>query len=181
VSGRSQEAAPDVRVAPAPTSASLGRRLGALLYEALLFVAMALVAGFAFLPLISPSLSSSTVPTVPPPFARTILFCGLASLAAFYCTWCWSEGRQTLPQKTWRIRIVGDDGRPIARKKALLRYFAAWIGPAAALGIYAALPATPLRRYALALAVFNYAFALVDRERRFLHDRVASTRIVRDV
>ena len=160
--------------------ASLGRRLGALTYEALLLVAMALIAGFAFLPLISPSLSSATAPSIPPPFARTMLFCALASLAAFYYTWCWSEGRQTLPQKTWRIRIVGDDWHPVARKTALLRYLAAWIGPAAALVLYAALPATPSRRYALSLAMFNFAFALVDRERRFLHDRLAGTRVVRD-
>ena len=166
------------RVAAAP--ASLARRLGALLYEALLLVAMALVAGFAFLPLISPVTSTAAAPGVPPPFARTMLFCALSGLAALYCTWCWSEGRRTLPQKTWRIRIVGDDGRPIARKTALLRYLAAWIGPAAALAVYAALPATPLRRYALLIGLLNYAFALVDRERRFLHDRLAGTRLVRD-
>jgi uncharacterized RDD family membrane protein YckC len=150
------------------------------LYEALLLVAMALIAGFAFLPLISPAASTAAAPSVPPPFARTMLFCALASLAALYCTWCWSEGRRTLPQKTWRIRIVGDDGRPISRRTALLRFLAAWIGPAVALALYAALPATPHRRYAFLLAAFNYAFALVDRDRRFLHDRVAGTRVVHD-
>ena len=180
-SGRHDEA--DARAAPAAfaaESASLARRLGALLYEALLLVAMALIAGFALLPLISPATSPAAAPSVPPPFARTMLFCALAGLAALYYTWCWSEGRRTLPQKTWRIRIVGDDSHPIARKTALLRYLAAWIGPAAALAVYAALPATPLRRFALLVVVFNYAFAFVDREGRFLHDRVAGTRVVRD-
>ena len=164
----------------AATPASLARRLGALLYEALLLVAMALVAGFAFLPLISPTLSTAAAPSVPPPFARTMLFCALAGLAALYCAWCWSDGRRTLPQKTWRIRVVGDDDRPIARKQALLRYLAAWIGPALALAVYAALPPTPFRRYALLIGLLNYAFALFDRDRRFLHDRVAGTRLVRD-
>jgi len=163
---------------PAAAPASLARRLGALLYEALLLVAMALIAGFAFLPLISQAMSTAAAPSVPPPFARTMLFCALAGLAALYYTWCWSEGRRTLPQKTWRIRIVGEDLRPIARRTALLRYLAAWIGPAAALALYAALPASPFRRYALLMAVVNYAFALVDHDRRFLHDRVAGTRVV---
>jgi len=181
VTGRNDEADPrPARAAVAAESASIARRLGALLYEALLLVAMALIAGFALLPLISPAMSAAAAPSVPPPFARTMLFCALAGLAALYCTWCWSEGRRTLPQKTWRIRIVGDDFRPIARKTALLRYLAAWIGPAAALAVYAALPATPLRRYALLIAALNYAFALVDRDGRFLHDRVAGTRVVRD-
>ena len=182
MSGRRDEVHPaDAQATPAAAApASLARRLGALLYEALLLVAMALIAGFAFLPLISPGMSTTAVPSVPPPFARTMLFCALAGLAALYCTWCWSEGRRTLPQKTWRIRIVDGNSRPIGRKTALLRYLAAWIGPALALAVYAALPATPFRRYALLLAGVNYAFALVDRDRRFLHDRIAGTRVVRD-
>lgn len=181
--GDGPRTASDAGAVPVPATAapaSLARRFGALLYEALLLVAMALIAGFAFLPLISPAMSTAAAPSVPPPFARTMLFCALAGLAALYYTWSWSEGRRTLPQKTWRIRIIGDDWRPIARRTALLRYLAAWIGPAAALALYAALPATPYRRYALLLGAFNYAFALVDRERRFLHDRVAGTRVVHD-
>ena len=141
---------------------------------------MAFLVGFALLPLISPDGADHGVPSLPPPFARTMLFCALVAFMALYCTWSWSEGRRTLPQKTWRLRIVGADGRPIARKTALLRYFAAWIGPAAALLAYAVMPATPFRRYALVLCLLDYAFAFVDRDRQFLHDRIAGTRVVQD-
>jgi len=55
-----------------------------------------------------------------------------------------------------------------------VRYVAAWSGPAGAIAWYAA---THSRAAALALAL-PYAWALVDRERAFLHDRIARTRLV---
>lgn len=162
-------------------AASLPRRLGALLYETLLLLAMAFVVGFLFLPLVSPAGASHQALTVPPVFARAMMFCALAGGAAIYYRWCWSDGRRTLPQKTWRIRIVDRHGRPLTRRRALLRYTAGWIGPVGALIAYVALRPTVLGRYAIALLCLNYAWALVDRERQFLHDRIAGTRVVQDV
>ena len=51
---------------------------------------------------------------------------------------------------------------------------AAWIGPGAVIALYAA---THSRLAVLALAL-PYAWALVDPDRRFLHDRIAGTRLV---
>ena len=145
------------RSSNAPPDASLARRLGALLYEALLLAAMALIAGF-----------------------RAAMFCILAAGAAWVYAWSWSEGRRTLPQKTWRLALVDARGRPPTRRAALVRYAAAGIGPAAAIAAYVALRPTGHARYAPALLALNYAWALVDRERRFLHDRIAGTRLVRE-
>jgi uncharacterized RDD family membrane protein YckC len=168
----------DPGLTPPGKSASLTRRLGALVYEALLICAMALVAGFAFLPLISPTAGHPALPTIPPLFARTMLFCALAGGGAIYYTWCWTDGRRTLPQKTWRLRIVDATGSAPTRKAALIRYAAGWIGPAAALLAYEALRPTPLARYAAVLCALDYVWALVDPERHFLHDRIAGTRVV---
>jgi len=160
-------------VLPAP----LGRRLGALLYEALLLFAMAIVVGFAFLPLVSPAGPGDTTLRIPSIFARTLLFCVLAGAAALYYTWNWSEGRRTLPQKTWRLQIVGANGGPVTRRTALVRYVAAWIGPALALLAYVVVP-SERAPYAVMLLAFDYAWVLVDRDRQFLHDRLAGTRVV---
>ena len=165
---------------PPARDASLGRRLGALLYEALLLVAMALVAGFALLPLATPHAASDRALAVPGLIARTAMFCILAAGAAWFYAWSWSEGRRTLPQKTWRLALVDAHGNPPTRGMALMRYAAAWIGPIAALATYAALRPTGHARYAAALLAANYAWALVDRDRRFLHDRIAGTRLVRE-
>ena len=141
---------------------------------------MALVAGFVFLPLASPSGAIHRTLTVPPVFARTMMFCALVAGAALYYTWCWSKGRRTLPQKTWRLRIVDVEGRALTRRTALLRYFAAWIAPALTIVAYLALRPLGWGRYAAVLLALGYAWALFDRDRQFLLDRVAGTRIVRE-
>lgn len=166
----------DPPVLPAP----FARRIGALLYEALLLLAMAIIVGFAFLPIISPAAPGHTSLRIPSVFGRTVLFCALAGGAGLYYSWCWSDGRRTLPQKTWGLRIVRGDGSPVTRRATLLRYLAGWIGPALALLAYMVMP--PDRgRYAAVLLAFNYAWVLVDRDRQFLHDRLAGTRVVRQM
>ncbi|MGE5171294.1 MAG: RDD family protein [Rudaea sp.] len=163
---------------PALPVAGLARRLGALLYEALLLVAMAFVVGFLFLPLVSPSAARDAALSVPPLFARAMLFCALVAGAAVYYAWCWSDGRRTLPQKTWRLRLVVPGGGRVTWRRALARYAAGWIGPALAMAGYAALRPFGHAPEAIALFALNYAFALVDRDRQFLHDRIAGTRLI---
>jgi uncharacterized RDD family membrane protein YckC len=166
-------------VSVAERLAALPRRLGALVYEALLLLAFALVAGFALLPLVSPHASTAPL-MVPALLPRAISFCALVGGAAVYCTWFWSDGRRTLPQKTWRIRLVDADGRPPTKRTALLRYAAGWIGPGAALGAYAAMDSTRHAAWSAALLALGYGWALIDREHQFLHDRIAGTRLVLD-
>ena len=70
---------------------------------------------------------------------------------AAYFLWCWLRGGQTLAMKAWRIRLV-----QVTPRKALLRF-------------------------ALALLLVPTGIALLwaplDRERQFLHDRLAGTRL----
>ena len=71
-------------------------------------------------------------------------------------------------------------GAPVSRKNALARYVAALLGPIVALGAYALLRPSGHPGYALAVLAVPYAWALVDLDRQFLHDRLAGTRVVRD-
>lgn len=164
---------------PRPPTAKLTRRIGALAYEALLLIAMAFGVGFALLPLVSPSAGAGQhdLP-IPSLLARAITFCALVGGAALYYAWCWSHGRRTLPQKTWHLRLVGRDGGALSWPRALLRYAAAWTGPAMALAGYAALQGSDHPRNALAFMLVNYCWALFDRDGQFLHDRIAGTRVV---
>jgi uncharacterized RDD family membrane protein YckC len=163
---------------PSPR-ASLARRLGALLYESLLLLAIVFVASFLALPLISPGhLRSADALTVPALPERVALFCILFAILAWYFVWSWTGGRRTLPMKTWRIKLVLANGQSLPAKVALLRYLAAWIGPALALATYAVLYRYGFGANALWLIAFNFLWAFVDPERQFLHDRIAGTRIV---
>jgi uncharacterized RDD family membrane protein YckC len=72
------------------------------------------------------------------------------SVFAAYFLWCWLRGGQTLAMKAWHIRLVD-----VTPAKALLRLVLATL----------LLPA-------------SIVWALFDRERQFLHDRLAGTRLV---
>jgi uncharacterized RDD family membrane protein YckC len=150
--------------------------MAALLYEALLVAAIVFIVGFALLPLVSPRAAADAL-SIPPLPARVALFCVVFTVLAAYFTWCWSAGRQTLAQKAWRLQLVRADGAVVDRRTALLRYLAGWIGPALAVAAYLLLARQGRGAHAAWLVTFNFAFALVDRERQFLHDRIAGTRI----
>lgn len=166
--------------APPPLAlASLRRRFAALLYELLLLVALLFVVSFALLPLVTPghagTAQSLTVPALP---QRAAMACLLFAVLALYFTWCWSDGRRTLPMKTWKLRLVDAQARDLPRRTALLRYLCAWIGPLLAIGASAALATVGFGAHAAWLVLFNWLWAFVDRDRQFLHDRLAGTRLV---
>src|SRR5437868_15059581 len=73
----------------------------------------------------------------------------LAVLAAYFL-WCWLRGGQTLAMRAWRIRLV-----EVTPRKALVRFL-----------------------LAAALLPVSILWALVDRDRQFLHDRLAGTRLI---
>ena len=60
--------------------------------------------------------------------------------------------------KTWRLRLVTRDGGPLMLRHALARFVFA-LGGSLLLGA-------------------GFVWAVADRERQFLHDRLAGTRIV---
>ncbi len=168
---------PGVHVVPA----SLGRRFAALAYEALLLAALVLATGFLLAPALTPATQSSGYGLrVPTPATRVLLFAAQFGVGALYFGWSWTGGRRTLAQKTWRLSLVRADGTRVAARAALVRYLAAWIGPACALAGYLAPRPVGLAHWAVLLLPANFAWALVDADGAFLHDRIAGTRIVRD-
>ena len=160
-----------------PPPAGLIRRLAALAYESLLIGAMLLALGFALLPLTAASGAPRELTRLTPP-ASAGSFALLFSVFGAYCTWLWTGGRQTLPMKAWHLalRTAGDAAPGVPQ--ALLRYLAWWIGPALAIIAWLALKPYEYQRWAIAALALNYAWALFDSDRRFLHDRIAGTRLV---
>ncbi len=168
----------DLTGEPAPAGlplprAGLVRRLGAVVYEALLLAAVLFITGFVLLPLTSGRAADAIV--VPTAAVRFVTFVVLFAVVGLYCVTLWSHGRRTLPMKTWHLRLVCRDGSAPDRGTALRRYLACWIGPALALGAYFLLHARGTGTHAAWFLAFNFAWALVDRDRQFLHDRLAGT------
>jgi uncharacterized RDD family membrane protein YckC len=164
----------------ADARAGLARRLAATVYESLILAALALVLGFVLLPVmgLTATPAAGAQLALMSPVARAMSFAALFALYAGYCVWLSSGGRRTLPMQAWRLALRTADGPP-SPTRALVRYLAWWIGPACAIGAYLVLRPLGHGRWALAALALNYAWAFVDTDRQFLHDRIAGTRLVR--
>ena len=124
------------------------RRLFSMLYEALLLLAVLFIAGFLFISITHDATSGAMKP----------VFQGyLILVVAGYFIWFWRYG-QTLAMKTWHMKIVSKDGGRITMKQAGLRFIVALSG--------------------IALGGIGILWAVFDRDKQFLHDRLAGTRII---
>ena len=132
-----------------PTAPSILRRLGSALYDSLLLVALVFIATWPFIAFLGDSTHG---------WRRHLLQGWIVVVAGAYLVWFWTRGGQTLPMKTWGIRVVRGDGAALGTARAIHRYVLALIG-GAALGL-------------------GFAWALFDPERQFLHDRLAGTALV---
>jgi uncharacterized RDD family membrane protein YckC len=119
---------------------------------------------------------SALLPHAGAGWERTMFQLALFSVGGLYFGWSWSEGRRSLPMSTWQLRLQTRAGQALNWHRALKRYFFAWCAPLLALGGY--LAAGP---WGLSAATLPYLWALLDQDRQFLHDRLAGTRLVRDL
>jgi uncharacterized RDD family membrane protein YckC len=99
---------------------------------------------------------------------------------AVYFSWFWSARGQTLPMRTWHIRVVTAQGRPLSQARALARFVAscAWVAPAV---LVAHLNGWSPRETLAAAAVGVVAYALLallHPQRQFWHDAVCGTRLI---
>jgi uncharacterized RDD family membrane protein YckC len=127
----------------------IGRRLTSMLYEGLVVFSISLI-GFLL-----PQVALAGFGMVA---SAKQLWLHLIILLMLYFVWCWLNGGQTLPMKTWKLRIANPDGSPLRPTQALLRYLAAWPS--------------------IALIGVGILWAIFDKDKQFLHDRIAGTRIV---
>src|SRR5262245_7157767 len=140
---------PGASPSPDPVTPSLGRRLLSMVYEALLVSAISFLAGIAFYGAAEERLAGEM---------RLLFQIYLFLVLGIYFIACWSRGGRTLAMQTWRMRIVRRDGTSLGAGRAALRYALAWVSLASLGG--------------------GFLWAWVDKDRQFLHDRLAGTRIV---
>jgi uncharacterized RDD family membrane protein YckC len=84
------------------------------------------------------------------PFFQVYIFFVLL----WYFTWFWTHGGQTVAMRAWRFRVERTDGKPLRFPQACLRFILGW------------------------LSLISIVWALFDRDKQFLHDRLAGTRLV---
>jgi uncharacterized RDD family membrane protein YckC len=133
---------------PKTLSPSLSRRLASFCYDALIVFAVVFAAGSIFIIAVDYPLHQRLKPVLQ---AVVLLAIG----AYFIGFWC--HGGQTVGMKTWRIQLVGPDAAPPSMKLATRRFVLAALG--------------------WALGGLSLWWALFDREKQFLHDRLLGTRL----
>lgn len=96
-----------------------------------------------------------------------------------YFVWLWSKG-QTLAMKTWNIRLVDVQGRPVSQARALLRYLLSWIWllPSLSLVWLLGLPTAGLVALVLGWVAIYATLSRFHPQRQFWHDALAGTRLI---
>ena len=126
------------------------RNIAAILYDALIVVAlwmiataMAMLAGFRELDVVNDPL-----------YAFYLLL-----VWGFYLTWFWHKGGMTVGMRAWRIRIVNEDGGLPGWGPCLTRFIVSLVSTAS-LGL-------------------GFVWSLFDPQQRSWHDILSRTRLLR--
>lgn len=153
------------------TVPTVRRRLAALLYEAMLLFGVVFIAGYLF----------STLTQQRNGLAHhNLLAAWIGLVVGLYFVWFWTHSGQTLPMKTWRLRVVAADGAPLSTARAIVRYVLAWLWFLPPLALHPLLGLRVPQTLAVA-AVWFVLWAATGRfgaQRQFLHDRLAGTRVI---
>jgi uncharacterized RDD family membrane protein YckC len=141
-----------------------------MLYEAVLLFGVLFSAGLLFAVLFN---QRSAI------YLRQELDVWLFFVLGLYFIWFWIHGGQTLPMKTWRIRVTAKDGSPLHPWRALTRYLLCWLWCSP--GLILAWLLQEQHWMAVLFPALNFVIwamtPLFDKDRQFLHDRLAGTRL----
>jgi uncharacterized RDD family membrane protein YckC len=142
-----------------------------MVYEAMLLFAVAFVAGLIF------DIWTQSRHALTLRHARELwLFLVMGAYFVFF----WSRSGQTLAMKTWSIRVVDMNQAQLPVVKAIVRYCLAWMWflPGLALAYQFNLKSwSSIVVVCLGMAAWALT-AVFDKDKQFLHDRLAKTRLI---
>ncbi|MGD9774036.1 MAG: RDD family protein [Diaphorobacter sp.] len=149
---------------------ALRRRMACWLYEGMLMFGVVFVAAYLF---------STLTQTRHALDNRHALQAFLFVVFGIYFVWFWSHGH-TLAMKTWHIRVVDRQGRPLSQPRALLRYVLCWLWFLPPLALVRVLELSGSGAAAMVMG-WVVIWALLSRfhpQGQFWHDALAGTRLV---
>ncbi|TFW27613.1 RDD family protein [Massilia horti] len=148
------------------------RRIISMVYEAFLLLAVDMLAVALYL-LVTGNRQA-------PVYQHGLKFVLFLVTAAYFVHF-WTDSGHTLAMKTWRMKLVMDGQRRVPFGIAVIRYLLAWGWFLPALVTCWAFGIKSKGEVCAAIAVGIVAWALtafLDKDRQFLHDKLAGTRLV---
>lgn len=127
------------------------RRLGAMLYDSLLLLALLMLLSYPYVWL--------TGGAKPGLLVKTLYQLYLLAICFLYFAGSWVRAGQTLGLRTWRMKLTGNDGGPITWALAAKRFASAWLS--------------------LLCLGLGFLWVLYDRDKLAWHDRLSGTKLVR--
>lgn len=133
-----------------PPPARSFRRFAAMFYDSLLLFAWLMLAALPVVLYVGPD----------SPFLKSPVYSLYLYSAGFvFFGFSWVHGGQTLGMKSWRLRLVMDDGRPLDWQAALYRYLAATVS--------------------LLLLGIGFWAIFFNKQKLAWHDQLTRTRVIR--
>ena len=147
----------------------LFRRLGALFYDGLLLLGVLFFATAILLPFRGGQAFQGDLGYSAYLLAVVFVFFG----------WFWTRGGQTLGMRAWNIRLTSANGSAITWSQAALRFLPGLLCLVLFKLGTIVLPGAVKWTALLSLVLFwiGFLWALIDREKRCLHDLIAGTRM----
>ncbi|ACT49110.1 RDD family protein [Methylotenera mobilis] len=140
---------PENSAVPTSQAPSLLKLSACLLYELLAIIALSLVFAGLFYAVFGDATHGIKR------LLQQLLLWGL--LGAYYIR-CWMSSGQTLAMQAWHFRVVTENNVPLPKFSAFVRYL--------------------LASLSLVLFGLGFVWALVDKDRLFLHDRLLKSKII---
>lgn len=155
-----------------PSAPTRLRRFACMMYEGVLLFGVVFLAGYLF-----DTLTQSHNGLVLRHSRQAFLFVAIG----VYFLFCWRRGGQTLPMKTWNIRLTDRQGAPLQTGRMLLRYLLLWPIPLLAALLVAGLSHitgwASLDLLIVTTPFFHFIWTWFDPQGQFLHDRLLGTEL----
>lgn len=126
------------------------RRFGAMFYDGLLLLALLMMLTYPYVWL--------TGGAKPGLLVKTLYQLYLLAICFFYYSGFWVRGGQTLGLRTWRLKLVRNDGGPITWSIASKRFAFAWLS--------------------LLCLGLGFLWVMYDRDKLAWHDRLSGTKLM---
>ncbi|HEY1044513.1 MAG TPA: RDD family protein [Telluria sp.] len=155
---------------------SVKRRLVSMIYDSLLLLAVEIFAVAIYM-LVTLNMHAPVFDVL-----RTVV---IIAVAGAYFVHSWTSSGHTLAMKTWRIKLVKVGQASVPRRDAIKRFVFAWgfIAPALLVSWPLGLWTTRAGSSTAILMILGNIIlwsltAFLDKDRQFLHDRLAGTRLI---